>query len=368
MMLNSRKQKKVLVALSGGVDSAVCAALLQKQEYDVAGLFMNLGQVNLKNDKSAAQAVAEKLKIPLKIVDFRKEFKQKIIKYFLNEYARGRTPNPCVKCNKEIKFGLLFKEMKKINFDFLATGHYIRLRRQILNFKFQIPNKYKLKIPSKKIVYKLYKAKDEKKDQGYFLYNLKQTQLKNLFFPLGDFLKEEIIEIAKKLRLPTMEKESQDICFLNSKDHNLFLQENLRLKKGLIKNLSGEIIGEHNGLPLYTIGQRRQIKIGGIGPFYVVRMDYKKNVLFVANKFDDKILYSKNLFVKNLNWISGKKPAMPLKCRACIRYLHPLEKCEIILQNKKYKVNFLKSQRAITAGQSVVFYKKRELLGGGIIC
>ena len=348
-MLNIEKPKKVLVALSGGVDSAVCAVLLQKQGYVVSGIFMNLGQINFKSDKSAAKAVAKKLSIPLKIIDFRKEFKKKIIEYFLDEYARGHTPNPCVKCNKEIKFGLLFDEMKKAGFDFLATGHYVRCQRS-------------------EVGYRMYQAKDEKKDQSYFLYNLKQRQLKYLLFPLGDFLKEEVIEMAKKMRLPTVKQESQDICFLNNKDHNLFLLKNLKLKKGLIKNLEGKIIGEHSGLPLYTIGQRRQIKIGGIGPFYVVKMDYKKNVLFVVNRFDDKIIYGKILFARDLNWISCKKLVMPLKCRARIRYLHPLERCEIILQNKKHRVNFFKSQRAITKGQSIVFYKRKELLGGGIIC
>lgn len=343
-----KKLKKVLVALSGGVDSAVCAVLLQKQGYAVSGIFMNLGQVNLKNDRLATKAIAKKLNIPLNIVDFKKKFKQKIIRYFLDEYACGRTPNPCVKCNKEIKFGLLFNEMKKLGFDFLATGHYIRCRISDVGFQ-------------------IYKAKDENKDQSYFLYNLKENQLKYLLFPLGDFLKKEVVGIARKMRLPTIKQESQDICFLSGKDHNLFLQKNLKLKKGLIKNLEGKIIGEHSGLQLYTIGQRRQIKIGGIGPFYVVKMDYKKNILFVANKFDDQILYRKTLFVKNLNWISGKKLKTPFKCIARIRYLHPLERCEIILQNKKYRVDFLKSQRAITRGQSIVFYKRNELLGGGII-
>ncbi len=335
--------------MSGGVDSAVCVALLQKQGYAVSGIFMDLGQVNFKNDKLAAKAIAEKLNIPLKIVDFKKEFKQKIIKYFLDEYARGQTPNPCVKCNKEIKFGLLFEKMKSLGFDFLATGHYIRCRRSEVGCR-------------------IYEAKDKNKDQGYFLYNLKQRQLKHLLFPLGDFLKKKVVEMAKKMRLPAVKQESQDICFLNGKDHNLFLQERLKLKKGLIKNLNGETIGEHGGLPLYTIGQRRQIRIGGIGPFYAAKMDYRKNILFVTDRFDDKILYGKTLFVKKLNWISGEKPIMPLKCRARARYLHPLERCEIILQNKKYRVNFFKPQRAITKGQSIVFYKRRELLGGGIIC
>lgn len=186
-------------------------------------------------------------------------------------------------------------------------------------------------------------------------------------FPLGNYLRNEVEEMAKKNKLPTLKKASQDICFLGGLDHNLFLKKHLKMKKGDIITLDGKKVGEHEGLPLYTIGQRRYIKIGGIGPFYAVKMDYKKNILYVTNKFDDKILYGKKLFIKNINWISDKKPLFPFSCRARIRYGHPLEKCLIYLQSKRYVVKFQKSQRAITPGQSIVFYKRKELLGGAII-
>ena len=361
--------KKVLVALSGGIDSAIAAVILKQDGFDVSGLFLNLGQVNEKIDRNIAKQVAKKLEIPLKIINIRKEFKKDVIDYFIKEYARGNTPNPCVMCNKKIKFGLLYRVARKEKFDYLATGHYIR-KLQITNYKLQINSKFK--IPASPAgrqnpKFKLMTAIDKKKDQSYFLYNLKQNQLKHLLFPLGKYLKYDIIKMAKKMDLPVLKKESQDICFLREVDHNLFLKKNLRLKKGDIITTNKKKVGEHEGLPLYTIGQRRQIKIGGIGPFYAVKMDYKKNVLTVTDKFDDKILYKKELEAKNINWVSKKKPELPLKCKARIRYLHPTQNCVILQEKNKYRVKFLKSQRAVTPGQSIVFYKGNELLGGGII-
>ena len=348
-------KKKVLVALSGGVDSAVVAAILKQDGFNVSGLFLNLGQVNEKAGKETARRAAKKLKISFKVINIKKEFKKEVIDYFLKEYARGNTPNPCVMCNKKIKFGLLYRIARKEKFDYLATGHYIR-KLQITNYKLQINSKFKI-----------LKAKDKKKDQSYFLYNLKQSQLSHLLFPLGKYLKDDIIKIAKKIGLCFSKKESQDICFLNGLDHNVFLKKHLRLKAGDIITTNGKKVGEHEGLPLYTVGQRRQIKIGGIGPFYAVKMDYKKNILIVTDKFDDKILYKKELEAKNINWISGTKPKLPFKCKARIRYLHPIQSCIIFKEKNRYKVKFLKSQRAVTPGQSIVFYKRNELLGGGII-
>lgn len=353
--------KKVLVALSGGIDSAVTAIILKQDGFDVNGLFLNLGQVNEKIDRKIVKQVAKKLEIPLKIINIKKEFKKEVIDYFIQEYARGNTPNPCVMCNKKIKFGLLYRIARKEKFDYLATGHYIKS-------KVKSPRRTSLQGRQKsKVVYKLYIANDKKKDQSYFLYNLKQSQLNYLLFPLGKYLKDDIIKMSKKLNLSASKKESQDICFLNGLDHNLFLKKNLHLKKGDIITINKKKVGEHEGLPLYTIGQRRQIKIGGIGPFYAVKMDYKKNILTVTDKFDDKILYRKELEAKNINWVSGEKPKLPLKCKARIRYLHPTQNCVVFQEKNRYKVKFLKSQRAVTKGQSIVFYKGNELLGGGII-
>ena len=340
--------------MSGGVDSSVAAKLLLEKGYTVEGVLMNVGQVNYKEDKKRVGEVAQKLGIPFRIVNLKKEFKKEVIDYFLKEYAAGRTPNPCVVCNKKIKLNLLLRYAQGKGFRYLATGHYIKLKA------------YKVS-GDKGFKYRLFIAKDKKKDQSYFLYNLKQSQLKRLLFPLGNYLKEEVIKMAARWDLPHHQKQSQDICFLAGIDHNVFLKKHLSLKKGPIITTEGETVGEHEGLPLYTIGQRRGIKIGGIGPFYVVKTDYKNNALIVTKKFDDRILYSNLLLAKEVNWISGEKPPLPFSCRARIRYGHPLEECRIDFQKGKYVVKFKKPQRAITPGQSVVFYKRNELLGGGVI-
>jgi tRNA-uridine 2-sulfurtransferase len=342
------KYNKVLVAMSGGVDSSLVAALLKERGFNVAGAFMDLGQANMKPDKEAAKQVAKKLGILFKVVNLKKEFKKEVIEYFIHEYSIGNTPNPCAICNKKIKLGLLLKKARELKFNYLATGHYIKLKKTKDGFH-------------------LYEGDDLKKDQSYFLYNLKQSQLKHLMFPLEKFPKDQVIKMAKERKLPTLEGQSQDICFLGGIDHNIFLKKHVKMKKGPIITTEGKTVGEHEGLPLYTIGQRRYIKIGGIGPFYAAEMDYKNNVLRVTNRFDDKILYNKELIARRVNWTSGKKPKMPLKCTARIRYQHPKENCVVTYKKGKYIVKFTKPQRAVTPGQSVVFYKNKELLGGGVI-
>ncbi len=342
------KNNKVLVAMSGGVDSSMVAALLKERGFEVTGAFMDLGQANMKPDKAAAREVAKKLEIPFKIINLKKEFKKDVIEYFIHEYSIGNTPNPCAICNKKIKLGLLLKKARELKFNYLATGHYIKLKKV-------------------KDILHLYEGDDLKKDQSYFLYNLKQPLLKHLMFPLEKLPKEKVIKMAKERNLPTLDGQSQDICFLGGVDHNIFLKKHIKMKKGPIITIEGKVVGEHEGLPLYTIGQRRYIKIGGIGPFYAAQMDHKKNVLRVTNRFDDKILYSKELIARKVNWIAGKKPKMPLKCTARIRYQHPKENCTIRHEKGKYTVKFTKPQRAVTPGQSVVFYRGKELLGGGII-
>lgn len=350
------KNKKVVVAVSGGVDSAVAALLLKKQGFEVFGVFMRLGDSSVSAEQ-AARAVCTKLEIKFFPVNVSDKFEKEVVEYFIESYKKGLTPNPCVKCNKLIKFGELLRITKELDADYLATGHYIKKSEE--------------RSKNSEIVYRLFKGTDEAKDQSYFLYNLTQEQLKQILFPLGEFKKEEIKKIAKEAKIPNQPSESQDICFLVKDgkvlDHNEFLKKYIKSKPGKIKTLEGEIVGEHKGLPFYTVGQRKGIDIGGIGPFYAVSMDYEKNILYVTNNSNDPELSKDILKASDVNWISGNLPKMPFNCQAMIRYRSKAEDCRIIQENGEYQVKFNKSQRAVTAGQSVVFYKNNELLGGGLI-
>lgn len=318
--------------MSGGLDSSTAAALLKKQGYDVQGVFMRFwsepgkhGRKNLccsYDSQLCAHAVAQKLDIKFKILDLSKEFKKQVVDYFLSEYKKGRTPNPCVKCNQFIKFNLP---------GFLATGHYAIVKNN-----------------------KLYRGKDKTKDQSYFLYNLTQKQLKHILFPIGEYTKKRVRAIAKKLNLPCRQDESRDICFIAGQDHNEFLKRHLKLKPGpiIFKN---KVIGQHNGLPFYTIGQRAGL---GGGLYFVKKLDIKDNILYVTDQ--DKKLYSNKLEVEKWHFID-KNFSGKIFCQ--IRYGHPAAPCKI----KNNFVFFDKPQRAITPGQSVVLYKGEQVLGGGII-
>jgi len=341
--------------MSGGVDSSMAATALKNRGYDTSGVFLNLGQVNYTEALKSAKKVAEKIGISLKIVNLRKKFKKEIIAYFLREYKEGGTPNPCVQCNKDIKFGLLLKLAEKLKFDYLATGHYIRRKPSFLQDGHQGKS-------FRKEGFRLLQAKDKSKDQSYFLYNLTQKQLGKLLFPLGDYFKKEIKKMADELRLPHLKKESQDICFLNC-EHNEYLKKHLKFKKGKITTADGKIIGEHNGLPLYTIGQRHGFSKGGRVPYYVVAKNIKKNLLIVASKADEEKFYKKEIKIKKVNWISGYAPDIKETYKARIRYRQSLQNCRI----KNNKVIFLRPQRAVTPGQSLVIYDGQTLLGGGII-
>jgi len=316
--------------------------------------------------------VAKNLGIPLKILDVRKEFKKRVVDYFINEYKKGRTPNPCVECNRWIKFKFLMEKMMELKADYVATGHYARI---IQNAKCKMQNDN-----SKCKIYKLLTAKDKQKDQSYFLWTLTQKQLKKILFPIGDYNKKEVREMAKKWGLPVCEKrESQEICFIPDADIRGFLESRIHAEKGDILTIDDKKLGEHEGLAYYTIGQRKGIKIGGIGPastrqpslggpFYVVDKDFKRNALIVAKSEQAVELYKKEMEVEKVNWIrlDSRRRAdarQGFRCRIKIRYLAPSAPATI----KRNKVVFDKKQRAITPGQSAVFYKRNEVLGGGII-
>jgi len=380
------KRKKIFCAMSGGVDSSVAALLLKQKGYDVVGVYMKGWSLTgcAQEDAADARRVAGVLGIPFYVFDFENEFKKAVVDYMVSEYAAGRTPNPDVMCNREIKFGLFLKKALQLGADYIATGHYTRLRREFSIFKSQFPN-YKLKI-----------AKDLNKDQSYFLWTLTQEQLKYCLFPIGDYTKQQIRAIASKCCLPTAEKpDSQGVCFVGEIDVAGFLKEKIGINPGPIKNLKGKIIGTHDGATFYTIGQRKGIGIKGSLPgeqgkiYYVAAKDLKTNTIFVAEGKDEN-LFANKLTVKNINWISNKAPKLPLKCLARIRYRQPLQEARIMkheTHNMKhdsrftFQVLFDKPQRAITPGQSAVFYlpvearKAKEsvkiggleMLGGGII-
>jgi tRNA-specific 2-thiouridylase len=333
--------KKIAVAMSGGLDSSVAAALVKESGAETIGVFLQVCSNYPKGSEKRARKIAQILNIPFFVLDVKKEFKNKIIDYFLEGYKKGITPNPCVLCNKEIKFGILLKEVKKMGVDFLATGHYARMVKQ-----------------------KLLKAKDKKKDQTYFLWQLDQRKLKHILFPVGGYNKKQVKDLAKEFKLPILDiPESQEICFIKD-TCNDFLLKHLKKNPGDIINTRGETIGKHNGLWFYTIGQRKGIDISGKKPLYVLEKNIKKNTLIVTE--NKKELEKKELIVKNINWISGKKPKLPLKAMVKIRYRSSLSRATIV-KDVVYKVVFDKPQRAVAPGQSVVFYKGLELLGGGII-
>ena len=372
-------KKKVVIAMSGGVDSSVAAKLLVDQGHEVVGIFLHFWTPPISNCEAGslsrtenkccsakalidARRVCKKIGIKLYTFNFKDIFKKEIVDNFLHEYEKGNTPNPCVRCNKLVKLGLLIQKAKELGFNYVATGHYVRIKNEELRIKNKT-NKSK----DIKTIYQLLKAKDDKKDQSYFLYTLTQEQLRHLIFSLGNYLKEEVRKMAEKFNLPVASKsESQEICFIPGKSHNDFLKKYIKLKRGKIKTLDGKELGEHQGLPLYTIGQRRGIEIGGIGPFYAACMDYKENILYVVPDKDDPILYSDNLITKDVNWINPNLN-FPLKCEAVIRYHAKAVSCEVNKKANNYIVQFIKPIRAITPGQSVVFYSGLEVLGGGII-
>jgi len=360
-----KNKKRIIVAMSGGLDSSVAAALLKKQGYFVIGVFMKFwhSHSEIKENRCCsleaekrARKIAQELNMPFYVLNCSREFKKKVVDYFLEEYRKRGTPNPCVICNKEIKFGFLIKKALEAGADFVATGHYAR--------KVQEPRSRFQKSNPKKI-YKLLKAKDKEKDQSYFLWRLNQRQLSRILFPVGDYTKKEVKALARKFKLPVLDiPESQEICFIGN-SINSFLKKYLKEKKGDIVDLENKKkIGEHNGLWFYTIGQRKGIK-SSYGPYYVVKKDFKKNLLFVSKNKKD--LFKKKFIVKEVNWISGKCPKMPLEAKVKIRSRHKPRLALIKKTKKGCQIKFQKPQSAITPGQSAVFYNNNELIGGGII-
>jgi tRNA-specific 2-thiouridylase len=344
------KKRKIFVGMSGGVDSSVAALLLKQKGYDIVGCFIKGWYpagiyCPWKEERRDAIKVCAKLGVPFITINAEKEYKKSVVDYMIKEYKAGRTPNPDVMCNRDIKFGIFLKKALVLGADYIATGHYTK----ILKTKNQKP--------------KLLIARDLNKDQSYFLWTLTQKQLKYCLFPLGDLIKSEVRALAKKYNLPTAEKrESMGVCFLGEFDLTKFLRQYIKPKKGDVFTADGKFIGQHSGVQFYTIGQRHGFSPGGGVPYYIVDKDIKKNILIVADRVDEKKFYKKEVEIGDANWISGK-PINGRIYKARIRYRQPLQTCKII----KNKIIFAKPQRAVTPGQSLVLYKGRQMLGGGII-
>lgn len=353
---------KIIVGMSGGVDSSVSAALLQQQGYEVAGLFMKNWEeddtttyCSAAQDMADAQAVCDILGIPLFKVNFAAEYWDEVFALFLQEYAAGRTPNPDVLCNKFIKFAAFLQHAQELGAEKIAMGHYARC------------------IPTADS-YQLLKGLDPQKDQSYFLHQLNQFQLQHSVFPLGEFNKTQIRQWASELGLPnSAKKDSTGICFIGERKFKNFLQTYLPAQPGHIVSLTGEILGQHQGLMYYTIGQRQGLGIGGVAnkaeePWYVLKKDLRHNELIVVQG-EHPALYQHRLIAKQVHWIKGSPPTFPLQCHAKIRYRQADQICTVqIIDAEHLQLEFVEPQRAITPGQSVVFYQEDICLGGGIIC
>jgi tRNA-specific 2-thiouridylase len=347
--------------MSGGVDSSVAAWLLQQQGYDVQGLFMSNwdededGYCTAAEDYQDARSVCEQLRIPLHKVSFAGEYRERVFAYFLEEYRAGRTPNPDVLCNREIKFGVCFDYARRLGAEWVATGHYARVEHGASP--------------------RLLRGVDAGKDQSYFLHAMPSQALARTLFPIGSLQKSDVRRMARELALPVFDKkDSTGICFIGERPFAEFLAHYLPAQPGDIETIEGrKVVGAHRGLMYYTLGQRQGLRIGGRtdaseDPWYVAGKDLDRNALLVAQGHDHPSLFSRGLTASQLTWVAGAAPAERFRCTAKVRYRQPDQGCEVrVLANGRCEVEFDEPQRAVTPGQYVVFYRGEECLGGGVI-
>jgi len=357
------KEKKVFVAMSGGVDSSVSATLLKEAGYDVTGVFINVWQPDFVecssgDDRREAMRVAAQLEIPFLTFDFSQEYKKEVVDYMIREYKAGRTPNPDVVCNQSIKFGFFLKKALGMGADSIATGHYAR--------------KTESRIKNQELRYALLAGEDKNKDQSYFLWTLTQEQLKYVLFPVGEYEKPKVRVRAREFNLPNAErKESQGLCFVGAFDMKEFLRHYIPERKGDVLNEEGKIIGYHSGAFYFTLGERHgfttTVKTPKDLPYYVVGKDTAKNTLTVSHIKIASGKTGKEVWLEDVHFISGETPDMTKKYMARIRYRQPLQVCSIREDKKEITVIFETPQEAVTPGQSLVLYDGEMCLGGGII-
>ena len=355
---------KIVVAMSGGVDSSVAAAVLKQEGYQVIGVTMQIWPLERQTDEvdrfsgccgltavEDAKRVAYKLGIPHYVMNLRDIFSQKVIANFCQEYSLGRTPNPCIQCNQYIKFGALLDRARNLGATLLATGHHARVEKD------KVTDRYLLK-----------KGIDQHKDQSYVLYSLTQEQLRHIRLPIGDFTKKKVREIARELGLPVAAKsESQEICFIPNDDYPKFLREYIpeAVTPGPIVDEQGKILGTHQGILFYTIGQRKGLGISAKEPLYVIAIEPEKNAIVVGNK---QKVYRGELTASKLNWITMPELKQTIVAKAKIRYLHQEAEASVtLLDDDRAHVKFKKPQMAITPGQAIVFYDGDVVIGGGTI-
>jgi tRNA-uridine 2-sulfurtransferase len=355
-------QSRVIVGLSGGVDSAVAALLLKEQGHTIEGLYMDNWEddeeqsyCRAAQDFQDALQITEQLGVPLHKVNFAKEYSDRVFRYFLDEYAAGRTPNPDVLCNSEIKFKVFLEYAERLGAQLIATGHYARTLHTDTGIR-------------------LLRGRDESKDQSYFLHSVSQNALSKSFFPLGDLLKREVRERARMAGFANHSKrDSTGICFIGERKFSDFLAKYLPAQPGNIETPSGEVLGTHQGLMYYTLGQRQGLGIGGrrnssATPWYVAAKDLDRKVLVVVQGHDHPLLQQRLLYADELHWIAGNAYAPQFECTAKCRYRQTDQTCRVtVLSTTHCRVEFTHPQRALTPGQYVVFYRDAECLGGGII-
>jgi tRNA-specific 2-thiouridylase len=337
---------RIAVALSGGADSAAAALLLKEGAHEVIGIHMRLrDSPDFDHQACQAERICRVLDIPYHEVDLQKEFESKVVDYFCREYQQGRTPNPCVACNRHMKFGLLLDKALSLGADYLATGHYASVEHS-------------------RDGHRLLKAMDVRRDQSYFLYTLTREKLERVLFPLGEHSRDEIRQMVGRAGLPVAARSSQDICFISRKNRSAYLNQRLATQPGDVVDMEGNILGRHRGMAFLTIGQRHGLGLASGQPLYVIRMEPESNRIVLG---PEKELYSRTLTARDLSWISGNAPQAPIAGQARIRYRSKEADAALVFRDGSVDVHFAQPQKAVTPGQAVVFYNGDEVLGGGTI-